>query len=183
MIPLDNKALRKQALQARRALSEEQRWRFSKQICELVYPLLKDAWHIALYMASEDEADLSFLLLPLLKEKNVYVPVCRANGEMDLCRLYGDSRMKENAYGILEPEVHEIVDPSLIEAILVPMVAYDAKGNRLGHGMGYYDRYLAKSNALRIGIAFSCQKTDPIDAQPHDQAMDHIVDENQVYSF
>lgn len=180
---MDNKALRKQALQARRALSEEQRWRFSKQICELVYPLLKDAQHIALYMASEEEVDLSFLLLPLLKEKNVYVPVCQADGIMDLCRLYGDSRMKENTYGILEPEVQEAIDPALIEVILVPMVAYDAQGHRLGHGMGYYDRYLAKSSALRIGVAFSCQKVDQIDAQPHDQAMDHIVDENQIYSF
>lgn len=59
---MDNKEFRLQALTARRSLSEEARWRFSKQICDTLLSCLGEAKHIALYMAEEDEVDLSFLL-------------------------------------------------------------------------------------------------------------------------
>ena len=129
MIPLDNAARRKQALQARSALSEEQRWRFSKQICDLVYPLLNDVQRIALYMASEDEVDLSFLFHPLLREKELYVPVCKEQGEMDMCRFTKDRTFLANKYGILEPQQQHIIDPMDLDEILETLVAFEEKGN------------------------------------------------------
>lgn len=184
MIPLDNAARRKQALQARRALSEEQRWRFSKRICDLVYPFIKDAQRIALYMASEDEVDLSFLFYPLLREKELYIPVCKERGEMDMCRFTKDSVFQANKYGILEPQQQQIIDPMDLDVILVPLVAFDEKGNRLGHGMGYYDRYLKKTDAHTIAVAFACQRSqDLIDDHPQDVAMERIVTEERIYVF
>lgn len=183
MIPLDNQQLRAQALVARKALSEEERWRFSKTICEKLQPYLTDAKRIALYMAMEEEVDLHFLFLPLLKEKEIYLPVCKPKGEMDLCRLDPNGDMIENRYGILEPKAKQIIDPMQLDVIIVPMVAFDAKGNRLGHGMGYYDRYLKKSRALRIGVAFACQQVTDIQPQPHDVMMDVIITQEQIYSI
>ena len=183
MIPLDNKELRLQALAARRSLSEEARWRFSKQICDTLLSCLGEAKHIALYMAEEDEVDLSFLFLPLLKEKHLYLPVCKGKGEMDMRVFHSASVLTANRYGIPEPAQEAVVDPALLDVIVVPMVCYDEAGNRLGHGMGFYDRYLKQSRAKRIGVAFSCQKADAIHSASHDVKMDLIIDETAVYSF
>ena len=86
-------------------------------------------------------------------------------------------------YGIREPKAENIrpVPRGDIDAILVPAVAFDRRGYRVGCGGGYYDRFLPEvPRAVRIGAAFSCQIVAEIPADPHDVRVDRIVTENGV---
>lgn len=80
----------------------------------------------------------------------------------------------------LTPE--QILSPSLIEVAVIPGVVFDRYGHRLGYGGGYYDRFLARSapQALRVGLAYSCQVVDRIPALPHDIPMDLVITEQEV---
>ncbi|MCK5404534.1 MAG: 5-formyltetrahydrofolate cyclo-ligase [Desulfobulbaceae bacterium] len=81
-----------------------------------------------------------------------------------------------------DPERTEAVDPSEIDAVVMPGSVFDLKGNRLGYGGGYYDRFLEKDapQAVRIAIAFDLQVVEEVPALPHDQQLDFIVTESRV---
>ena len=75
------------------------------------------------------------------------------------------------------------VDPKRIEVAVIPGVAFDLSGHRLGYGCGYYDKFLALEapQACRIGLAYSCQVVDILPTEPHDIPMDILVTETEVY--
>ncbi|MDE6243728.1 MAG: 5-formyltetrahydrofolate cyclo-ligase, partial [Muribaculaceae bacterium] len=68
-----------------------------------------------------------------------------------------------------------------MELIVVPAVAYDRRGNRLGRGKGYYDRLLATTKASKIGVAYEFQVVDDIPAESHDVPVDIVITENGIY--
>ena len=68
-----------------------------------------------------------------------------------------------------------------VHVIIVPIVAFYKNKNRLGHGRGYYDLYLASSDALKIGVAFECQRVEGITPLDTDIKMDYIVTEEKIY--
>lgn len=89
-----------------------------------------------------------------------------------------------SAVGPLEPGPHGILEPTgpnldleAVEVILIPGIAFDRRGHRIGHGTGAYDRLLAASRATRIGLAFACQIVSHIPDRPHDQAVGFIITE------
>ena len=88
---------------------------------------------------------------------------------------------KKSHYGILEPVNAKIIDKNEIDMIIVPMVAFDAQRHRMGHGKGYYDRYLKDYQGMKIGVAFECQKFPQLDVYPHDIPMDLIISEDAKY--
>lgn len=99
-------------------------------------------------------------------------------------------RMRANKFGILEPlcEQKHLLKPRQIDLMLLPLVAFDGTGNRLGMGGGFYDRSLAhlrhRQHARKpylIGLAHECQKTGEISAESWDIPLDAIVTEEQVY--
>lgn len=78
-----------------------------------------------------------------------------------------------------------ILQPASIEVAVIPGVVFDRCGHRLGYGMGFYDRFLAQAapQAIRIGLAFSCQLVDRIPSLPHDVPMDMVLTEQEVLSW
>jgi 5-formyltetrahydrofolate cyclo-ligase len=66
------------------------------------------------------------------------------------------------------------------DIIVLPLIAFDRKGNRLGQGGGYYDRYLAKSKALHVGLAYTQQEVPNLPVEPHDQKLDWIITPKEV---
>ena len=84
-------------------------------------------------------------------------------------------------YGIPEPK---LVKPIYPDVILIPLVAFDKKLNRLGYGAGYYDRYIekitTKKNILKIGLALSCQKINNVPVTKYDKKLDYIVTEKYI---
>lgn len=130
----------------------------------------------------------SFLPNILAQGKRLVVPYCVA----DELRLFGLRDMDELAlgtFGILEPKpewqnrVDRRIDVTEVDLIMVPGVAFDHRGGRVGHGKGYYDRLLrqARSDTSLVALAFECQLFPEIPMQPHDVFMDKVVTEAAVY--
>jgi 5-formyltetrahydrofolate cyclo-ligase len=85
-------------------------------------------------------------------------------------------------FGLLEPErdVGLMVEPDDLDLVIVPGVAFDRRGNRLGFGGGYYDRFFERCNATRVGLAYAFQVVDDIPAEDHDVKIDWLVTEDEV---
>jgi 5-formyltetrahydrofolate cyclo-ligase len=114
--------------------------------------------------------------------KRIVVPRCRPEDRgLTPCLLGSFAELEIGQYGIREPKAENIrpVPREEIDAILVPAVAFDRRGYRVGYGGGYYDRFLpGVLRAVRIGAAFSCQIVAGIPNDPHDLPVDRIVTEN-----
>ncbi len=136
-------------------------------------PCFVTARHILLYHALPDEVDTREALERWAAQgKTLYLPV--VVGDDLVLRRYDHETMQQGAFGIWEP-VGENVDEAQIELIIVPGVAFDSKGNRLGRGKGYYDRLLSRSTAVRVGVCYSCQLLPSLPAEPHDCLMHYVV--------
>lgn len=135
----------------------------------------RDASVVALYMAVRGEADCGLLLLQAWRaRKKVLLPLCSPDkqGEMRFVSCPGPSNLRPGAYGILEPVEDENDSGDHVpDLIVVPGLAFDCRGNRLGMGGGYYDRLLAKqqyANSLSIGFAFSFQVVENLPVSEQD---------------
>jgi 5-formyltetrahydrofolate cyclo-ligase len=114
--------------------------------------------------------------------KRMVVPLCRPEDRgLTPCLLGSFAELEIGRYGIREPKGEMIrpVPREEIDAILVPAVAFDRRGHRVGYGGGYYDRFLPEvPRAVRIGAAYSCQIVAMVPEDPHDLPVDRIVTEN-----
>lgn len=172
MILLDN--IRKLVLARRNQLTKKEIEEKSMQICERIQPYLYGK--IAAYCAIGSEVDLRYLLF---EQVQLCLPVCTQN-TMTFHLVDRNTQFKESSYGILEPINAAIVDGNDIDVFLVPMVAFDENCNRMGHGKGYYDRYLAATRGKKIGVAFECQK-NILKLHEKDIAMDIVITEKNIY--
>lgn len=144
------------------------------------HPLFTQARRILLYHALPDEAQTECLIEKWHPHKKIYLPVvCGEN--LKVCRFQPGQLIKGN-YGIWEPTPGEENTESLdFDLIIVPGMAFDRKGHRLGRGKGYYDRLLAGSNTPTIGLCLDFQLLDTIPTAPHDISMDCVITPNAVY--
>lgn len=179
--------LRKTIIKKRRSINEEERRRKNAAIERniLSLPVYKDSETIMMYMNYWDEVDTGGIAEDtLLDGKRLVIPLCK--GEMiipsEIKRLEEDVQI--GMFGIREPRPGNFkpVPPKDIDIVLVPGVAFDAQGNRIGFGKGFYDRFLPqlRDNVTIIGLAYSCQIVDHIDAEEHDFTMSLLVTENGV---
>jgi len=89
---------------------------------------------------------------------------------------YERTRTHLGAFRIEEPDGEDTTDVADIDLIIVPAVAYDRRGNRVGRGKGFYDRLLSRARALKIGVGYGFQLIeDGIDADPHDVPVDIVI--------
>ena len=136
------------------------------------------AKRILMYHSLPDEVSTHAFLRKWASEKSFFLP--RVNG-VDLDILpYEQTRLELGSFQIEEPTGNDLVDPSTIELIITPAVAYDRKGNRLGRGKGFYDRLLTQSSATKIGVAYHFQIVDDIPVEPHDVPVDMVITDNAV---
>jgi 5-formyltetrahydrofolate cyclo-ligase len=120
--------------------------------------------------------------------KRIVVPYC-VDKELELFLLKDMNELAIGMYKILEPnnELRELaakrVDVKELDLIMVPGVAFDRRGARMGHGFGYYDKLLehARADAPLVALAFECQLFPEIPTQSHDVYMDKIVTEQAIY--
>lgn len=174
MILLDKRQL---AYTKRKALTMDEVQIKSKAILSRLEPYLNGC--IGIYMAYGKEVDLT----SLLSYPNITccAPICDANHQMSFYLVDETTVFTKNQYGILEPVNAKVMDKNKIDKILVPMVAFDEQKHRMGHGKGYYDRYLKDYQRMKIGVAFECQKLPQLDVYPHDIPMDIIISEDAQY--
>lgn len=129
--------------------------------------------HILMYHSLPDELPTHRFLDKWNSRKKFYLP--RVNGvNLDILP-YQRSRLHLGAFNIEEPDGEDTANINSIELIVVPGVAYDRSGNRIGRGKGYYDRLLHDSKAIKIGVAFACQLFDEIDSEPFDVPVDYVI--------
>ena len=128
------------------------------------------------------EAD-TFQLMKMFKQKGykLSLPVISSKYDMNFYTWNLNDPLYVNKYGIPEPKLKIKVIPSIL---LIPMVAYDKRLNRLGYGGGYYDRFLEKyekKNILKIGLAITCQEVKKLPTNNFDKKMDYILTEKKLY--
>lgn len=134
---------------------------------------------ILMYHSLPDEISTHEFLDRWSRTKHFFLP--RVNGvNLDILP-YDRSTLKLGAFRIEEPQGDESTDIADIEMIIVPGVAYDRRGNRVGRGKGFYDRLLAGTKALKVGMAYDFQLVDEIDAEPHDVKVDVIITDQGIY--
>ena len=152
----------------------------SAKIARRLMEHLREADTIALYLADENEVDLRPLLPLLWETKRIAVPVCAAKGAMCMSELTEDAPLVKNRYGIEEPATLKLLPASAFDVIVVPIVAFDANGHRLGHGMGYYDRYLPRTDCPTMLLCRRLLVREEIPVEDHDLTMDYLVTEDGV---
>lgn len=185
-LPATKAELRRHFRAQRRAIQAGDRERFNRRICEhLVNGLaLREHREIAAFLAFDGEPDLEPQLRAWHRQGlGIALPVVPLAGETDMTLRHwapgGD--MGHNVLGIREPGVGRDVALEELDVVLVPLVAFDASGNRLGMGAGYYDRFLATGPAagppLRVGVAYACQQAPGLPRDPWDIPLHAVVTE------
>lgn len=150
----------------------------SEQIVEsLAARLPATARTIVLYHPLPDEVDVRPLMERLHSQQRlVLLPCVTGTSTMELRRYQGPESLRAGAFGILEPTGPAFNSLSDIDAAIVPGVAFDSEGHRLGRGRGYYDRFLAAvPHIYKIGVCFPFQLVGQVPVTPTDVAMDTVV--------
>ncbi|HXM00117.1 MAG TPA: 5-formyltetrahydrofolate cyclo-ligase [Rhizomicrobium sp.] len=136
---------------------------------------------VAFYWPIRDEADPR-ALAKALAARGHRLALPRIEGDVLSFRRWNEGdALVDNHHGIAEPrDAAEILIPTVI---LVPLLAFDATGHRLGYGGGYYDRALAALTACAIGVAYAGQEVAALPREPHDRRLDAAITENGVRKF
>lgn len=193
----DSQALRTHLRQRRDSLKNDEITRASAQVCEQLgnSALIHNQQHIAFYYAQGGEINPEALLLQALEiGKHCYLPVLHQDGSHRLTfALFQPGRkLRPNRYGIPEPvcKSDELIEAEQLDLALLPLVAYDPQGNRIGMGKGYYDRTFSflkeqqrPGRPLLIGLAHSFQQVLELTPQSWDIALDGIVNECHLTLF
>lgn len=176
MLPWVRRDRKKQSIrgimdQRRRVYSKEQVAADSAMIVSKIeqLPLFMDAKVVLMYYPVHNEVDLRALLTKY-PDKTFLFPIAHRHS-MEVRPYEGEELMKHGRFGIPEPQT--LPYKGKIDLILVPGVAFDAHCRRLGHGQGYYDRYLRSVNAPSVGVCYDFQIEKH--SLPH-SAFDHPVD-------
>ena len=153
------------------------------QECLLALDEWKTANTVLIYMSTGSEPETSRIIYTSLKEgKRVAIPRCLGSGIMEAREITSINGLRPNHFGILEPdETHSPISPEALDLIVAPCVAADKQLSRLGHGGGYFDRYLAK---VRCAVVCLCREVFMVEEVPTgalDVRVSMVVTENGVY--
>lgn len=142
-------------------------------------------FHVFVSMLSRNEINTRPLIDFLFEQnKTVIVPKMSKN-ELLNCKINSDTQWKLAKFGVPEPENYELIDSKLIEVVFVPLLICDEKGNRIGYGGGYYDRFLAGVNrdCLIIGLNFFPPVQQIEGLEITDIPLDYLVTPDEIVSF
>lgn len=157
----------------------------SQAICEQLIEMdvFKSANTVGAFLSLPTEVQTDDILKACWEQgKDVcvpyYLPQSRYYG---MSRLAEDAELKEKQWKLREPAEPEPMDISMLDLILVPALAFDVNGVRLGHGGGHYDRLLLGVNGFRLGLAFHEQVVEALPAEPHDEPVFAILTEQKYF--
>lgn len=185
---MEKKELRRDFLKKRRSLSSreaEEKGRLA--LAHLLHFLpYRRADVVMCYAAMKDEVQTRQIMEQTLAlQKNLCIPYVRdkAAGWMDATAVGCMEDLTRGAFDILtvRAEWRVLVEPQSIALILIPGVAFDFAGHRLGMGAGFYDRFLSRAqHAVKVGLAFACQMAEKVPFMPHDCPMDYVITEEGI---
>lgn len=145
--------------------------------CLKAHPRVQRARTLLIYSALPDEVPTQQLIEDFLqKGKIILLPRVISNTEMELRRYTGDADLRQGAFGIMEPLGEVFTDYNQIDVAVIPGVAFDKEGHRLGRGRGYYDRFLPLlANTYKIGVCYPFRLQEHIPTDEHDIQMDEVI--------
>ncbi len=175
--------IRQRLLDQRQGLNRQDIIRKSEAISNKLTELdcVRDAKCIMAYLAFRSEVDLKSLL-EFCKEKGIRTALPRITGSgiMEAAEYADSSLLQQNKFGIYEPSNTCGIEKENIDVIVVPAVAFDEEGYRLGYGGGYYDRFLENIKAVKIGVCFDFQILNALPKEEHDIKMDVVISEKRT---
>lgn len=189
ILSMDKSQIRKRYKKLRKELSETEVMDKSLLIANRCIELPiweKQIFHLFLSLEDQNEVDTA-LILNLLqgKDKEVVVPKIIDPEQLQHILLTDQTPFQKNPLGIPEPVSGIQIEPSKIDVVFVPLLAFDNKGNRIGYGKGYYDRFLArcKPECIKIGLSFYEVEQDSFPMEATDIPLDYCVTPEQLYRF
>jgi 5-formyltetrahydrofolate cyclo-ligase len=180
---LDKKDIRRFYIRRRERLPEEEVRRLSEGIVKNLLSLkeLREAKRVLLYCPHRGEPDISYLFDWVLSQKKELVLPKVEGKKLRLLKVEGKEVLKPGAFCILEPEGGEEVKPEEIDFSIIPGVAFDLKGYRIGYGKGYYDRLLERLGGIKAGVCYSFQLLEEVPRDSWDRPVDLVVCEDKIY--
>ncbi|MCI5774795.1 MAG: 5-formyltetrahydrofolate cyclo-ligase [Erysipelotrichaceae bacterium] len=173
---MDKKTLRTKYLAFRHELLAKNSK--NKDIADHAISLLHDARYIGIYASFNDEVDTS-LIFQTFKDKCCFPKV--EDTTMSFYKIDDLAQLQVGRYGILEPVLpREAIASSLLDVIIIPCIAINKKGYRLGYGKGYYDRYLQGYSGIKIALVYHELVIDEDFQEAHDISVDIYVDETGI---
>ena len=182
MPPKNKQELRSEFLRIRRAAAPAQREIWNRRIAELFagWLIYQQCRSVMFYVATADETATAGLIEDALhRGKQVYAPLLGTQyGEMSAAAIKRPQDLVVGKYGLKmpPPDSATLAARESIDLIVVPGVAFDRTGNRLGMGAGYYDRFFSRTrHAVRLGLAWDCQVVAAAPYEPHDIRMHYLL--------
>jgi len=177
---LTKSQIRNKILLRLKTQKEEDRSKKSKIIKERLFRSLffKKAKAIMFYLSFDGEVNTKEMIKEAQKiGKIVAVPVCQRNRIIKPARLTKKAKLKKGPYGICEPAVKRFMNGKDLDLVIVPGVAFDRQGNRLGRGKGHYDYFLKKifKRTTSVGLAFDFQILSFLPTTKRDTSVDRII--------
>jgi len=179
-LPTLKARVRSECRELREAKTREQVREDSLALCQRLveWGKLQEAKRVMAYVAFRNELDLA-PLFEMLPEVEWIVP--RVVGKRLVLHPYDWQRLVRHRFGMLEPAADlPTIDPGTLDVVLVPGVAFDRRGGRMGFGGGFYDGFLPTTGALRVGITFDDCLLDEVPSDEHDQRMNWVVTPHQT---
>jgi 5-formyltetrahydrofolate cyclo-ligase len=146
-------------------------------------PEYKNSKTIMLYHAFKNEVDTTDIIKDALKTKKVVLPsINSVTNKIILYTISGLDELSSGEYGIMEPKNNPKgkVSQEDVDLCIVPGIAFDRTGARIGYGKGYYDRLLSGTHFQKIALAYDFQLVEKIQTEPHDAAVDMIITEKDI---
>jgi len=188
---MDKKAIRRDHHELRKAISNEKKKDYSEKISKRVLDYLNSNLairhvHIFLSISRMHEVD-TFPLLKKLQELGYSLYTSHVNPDskvLDTLEITDNKEYGIDGFGIPIPKNAKVVDSRQIQLVLVPLLAFDDKGNRLGYGKAYYDRFLASLNhkIIKVGLSFF-SPVNQIPVESHDIGLDICITPDIIYVF
>ncbi|MFP4555529.1 MAG: 5-formyltetrahydrofolate cyclo-ligase [Bacteroidales bacterium] len=169
--------LRDRIKHIKKTIRTEQKLKESETIFKLIeqLPEFKSAKTVLAYWSLPDEVVTHNFIMKWYKEKQVLLPVV-VNSTLEIREFSGmECMVKGKSFGILEPSKGKKVSASSIDFGIIPGVAFDSYGNRLGRGKGFYDKLLMNYNFLKVGVCFSFQLVNRVPTGSYDIKMNKVI--------
>lgn len=182
-IRLAKKQWRQWAKAQQKGLQQKERTEAGLAICKRIKELriYQEAETVFCFVGTEQEIDTKPLLEQAWRDgKRVAVPKCKEKGCMDAYQINSLSELAAGKYGILEPKAGcTLIPPEEIDFAVLPCVACDRAGYRLGHGGGYYDRYLAKTKCKTAVVCMERLLLEKTPTEYFDSRADWVITESE----
>ena len=186
----EKKILRKEILTKRKNIDIVEKEKMDRKICDKFYEskYYRDAKNIFIYISYDSEINTKEIInKALIDNKKIYVPRTEFKTRlMDAVEIISLDNLIESEYGILEPSIEEPhIEPNELDLIVVPGVAFDRNGGRIGYGAGFYDRYFKKINKdnikkiQKLALAYDFQILEKVPMNEQDVPVNYIITEKE----